>query len=298
MKASYLSLSQDELHVRVEELRGKLADCDLCPMDCRVDRLAEEKRRCNSGDSLLIGSSTPHFGEERPLVGRSGSGTIFLANCNMKCVFCQNYELSQRGQGSETTPTEAADLMLELQSRGCNNVNWVSPTHFVPQLVESLSIAIEKGLEIPIVYNTGGYDKPETLKLLDGIVDIYMPDMKYSDNEAGKRYSGAPGYWEVNKKAVKEMYRQVGDLEVDNSGIARQGLLIRHLVLPEGLAGTEKVLEFIGNEISRNSYVNVMDQYKPCWHAYKYEQLDRPITGKEYQNAIDTARRLGLDRGL
>jgi putative pyruvate formate lyase activating enzyme len=188
--------------------------------------------------------------------------------------------------------------MLELQSRGCNNVNWVSPTHFVPQLLESLAIAIEKGLEVPIVFNTGGYDKPETLKLLEGIVDIYMPDMKYSENETGRKYSGVPDYWEVNKKAVKEMHRQVGDLEVDGSGVARMGLLIRHLVLPENVAGTEEILEFIGDEISRNSYVNVMDQYRPCWDAYKYEELDRPITSEEYRRAVNTARRLGLDRGL
>ena len=207
VKASYLSLSQDELYGRAEELRRKLANCDICPMDCRVNRLAEEKGRCNSGESLLVGSSAPHFGEERPLVGRSGSGTIFLANCNMKCVFCQNYDLSQRGQGSEMGPAEVADRTLELQSRGCNNINWVSPTHFVPQLVESLAIAIENGLEVPIVYNTGGYDRIETLRLLDGIVDIYMPDMKYSGNKAGKKYSGAPDYWEANKKAVKEMHR-------------------------------------------------------------------------------------------
>ena len=298
MKASYLSLSRSELRDRVEELKSKLAECDLCPRECRVNRLAGEKGKCNSEDSLLVGSSTPHYGEERPLVGRSGSGTIFLANCNMKCVYCQNYELSQHGQGSETTPAEAAELMLELQSRGCNNVNWVSPTHFVPQLLESLAIAIERGLEVPIVYNTGGYDKPETLKFLEGVVDIYMPDMKYSRNEAGRRYSGVPDYWEVNKQAVKEMHRQVGDLEVDGSGVARRGLLIRHLVLPETVAGTEEVLEFIGDEISRNSYVNVMDQYRPCWDAYKFEELERPITGEEYRRAVDTARQLGLDRGL
>jgi len=298
MGVSYLSLSRSELRDRVEELKSKLAECDLCPLECRANRLAGEKGRCNSGERLLVGSSAPHFGEESPLVGRSGSGTIFLANCNMRCVFCQNYELSQRGQGSEMGSAEVADLMLELQSRGCNNVNWVSPTHFVPQLVESLAIAIEEGLEIPIVYNTGGYEKTEILKLLEGIVDIYMPDMKYSADEAGRRYSGVPDYWKVNKQAVKEMHRQVGDLEVDGSGVARSGLLIRHLVLPENVAGTEEVLEFIGGEISRNSYVNVMDQYRPCWDAYKFEELDRPITGEEYRRAVDTARRLGLDRGL
>lgn len=298
MQSSYLSLSRSELQDRVEELREKLKNCSLCPLECGVDRLSGEKGRCNSGDELLVSSVAPHHGEERPLVGRYGSGTVFLSNCNLSCVYCQNYELSQLGRGREMAAGEVADGMLELQSRGCHNVNWVSPTHFVPQLVEALVKAVDGGLEVPIVYNSGGYDSLETLRLLDGIVDIYMPDMKYANNEFGLEYSDVPDYWEVNKKAVKEMYRQVGDLKVDDSGLARRGLLIRHLVLPEGVAGTEKVLRFIGEEVSRNSYVNVMDQYRPCWKASEYEGLGRPVTGRELERAIDLARELGLDRGL
>lgn len=298
MQSSYLSLSRSELQDRVEELREKLKNCSLCPLECGVDRLSGEKGRCNSGDELLVSSVAPHHGEERPLVGQYGSGTVFLSNCNLSCVYCQNYELSQLGRGREMAAGEIADGMLELQSRGCHNVNWVSPTHFVPQLVEALVKAVDGGLEVPIVYNSGGYDSLETLRLLDGIVDIYMPDMKYANNEFGLEYSDVPDYWEVNKKAVKEMYRQVGDLKVDDSGLARRGLLIRHLVLPEGVAGTEKVLRFIGEEVSRNSYVNVMDQYRPCWKASEYEGLGRSITGPEFRRAVDLARDLGLNRGV
>lgn len=298
MQPSYLSLSRSELQDRVEELRKKLKDCRLCPLACGVDRLSGEKGRCNSGEELLVSSVAPHHGEERPLVGRYGSGTVFLSNCNLGCVYCQNYELSQLGRGQGMTTGEVSEGMLELQSRGCHNINWVSPTHFVPQLVESLVKAIDGGLEVPVVYNSGGYDSLETLRLLDGIVDIYMPDMKYANNEFGLEYSGVPDYWEVNKKAVKEMYRQVGDLKIDDSGVARRGLLIRHLVLPEEIAGTEKVLRFIGEKVSRNSYVNVMDQYRPCWKASEHEELARPITGTEFRRAVDLARDLGLDRGV
>lgn len=298
MEPSYLSLSRSELQDRVEKLREKLKDCSLCSLACGVDRLSGEKGRCNSGEELLVSSVAPHHGEERPLVGQYGSGTVFLSNCNLGCVYCQNYELSQLGRGRGMTTGEVAEGMLELQSRGCHNINWVSPTHFVPQLVESLVKAIDGGLEVPVVYNSGGYDSLETLRLLDGIVDIYMPDMKYANNEFGLEYSGVPDYWEVNKKAVKEMYRQVGDLKIDDSGVARRGLLIRHLVLPEGIAGTEKVLRFIGEEVSRNSYVNVMDQYRPCWKASEYEGLGRSVTGRELEEAFNLAREMGLDRAL
>ncbi len=238
------------------------------------------------------------MGEEPPLVGRTGSGTIFLSNCNLSCLYCQNYQLSQLGRGREVTPKELAEITLELQERGCNNINWVSPTHFVPQLVESLLKARRGGLEAPIVYNTGGYDSPETIRLLDGIVDIYMPDMKYSSNRAGLEYSRVNDYWSVNKTAVREMHSQVGDLVVDPSGVAQRGLLIRHLVLPEDISGTEGVLRFITQEISPDSYVNVMGQYRPCWRASEREELDRGITEKVYGRAVELARELGLDRGL
>ncbi|MBS3737328.1 MAG: radical SAM protein [Candidatus Bipolaricaulota bacterium] len=298
MQTSYLSLSRPELEDRVEELREKLKDCSLCPLECGVDRLNGERGRCNSGEELLVSSFAPHHGEERPLVGQYGSGTVFLSNCNLDCVYCQNYELSQLGRGRAMTPGEVAEGMLELQSKGCHNINWVSPTHFLPQLVESLVKAIDGGLEVPIVYNSGGYDSLETLRLLDGMVDVYMPDMKYANDECGLKYSGVPDYWKVNKRIVKEMYRQVGDLKIDDSGVARRGLLIRHLVLPEGIAGTEKVLRFVGEELSRNSYVNVMDQYRPCWKASEYGELGRSVTGEELEKAFDLARKMGLDRGL
>lgn len=276
----------------------KLKDCDLCPLECGVNRLSGEKGRCGSGEGLLVSSVAPHYGEERPLVGRYGSGTVFLSNCNLGCVYCQNYELSQLGRGQKMKPSEVAQRTLKLQARGCHNVNWVSPTHYVPQLLEALVEAIDRGLEIPIVYNTGGYESLETLKLLDGIVDIYMPDMKYSSDEFGRKYSGVPDYWKVNKRAVKEMHHQVGDLEVDDSGVAQRGLLIRHLVLPEGLSGTEEVIRFIAEELSRNSYLNVMGQYRPCWEASEYEELGRSVTGRELEKAVNLAREMGLDRGL
>ncbi len=298
MKASYLLLSLSELQDRAEELREKLESCDLCPLECGVNRLAGEKGRCGSGREMMVSSISSHFGEEKPLVGRSGSGTIFLSNCNLECVYCQNYELSQIGRGRKTTAGEVAEGMLELQSRGCHNVNWVSPTHFVPQLVEALVEARQDGLEIPVVYNTGGYDSVETLKLLDGIVDIYMPDMKYSDENNGLRYSGVPNYPEVNREAVKEMHGQVGDLKTDAAGIATGGLLIRHLVLPNGIAGSREVLEFIRDEISEDSYVNVMGQYRPMWKASESEEIERSVTQEEYRRATELARELGLVRGL
>lgn len=298
MEGSYLDLSETELEERVKSLRDKLRDCDLCPLNCGVDRLASETGSCNSGEKLKVSSVAPHFGEERPLVGKNGSGTIFLSNCNMSCVYCQNYEISQQGGGRNLTAAQFADRMLELQERGCHNINWVSPSHFVPQLVEAVKIARDRGLNLPIVYNTGGYDSPKTLKLLDGIVDIYMPDMKYSGDKQGQRYSKVPGYWKVNKKAVKEMHRQVGDLKLDDSGLARRGLLIRHLVLPEGSASTEGVLRFIAEEISRDSYVNIMDQYRPCWKASEYEELNRSLNWQEHRDAVDFARSMGLHRGL
>jgi len=298
MKASYLSLSTAELEERVTTLNNKLYNCDLCSLQCGVDRLNSERGECDSGENIMISSTMPHFGEEKPLVGRKGSGTIFLANCNLSCVYCQNYEISQLGHGREVPPEEVADHMLTLQKQGCHNINWVSPTHFVPQLVESLLIARERGFTVPIVYNTGGYDNPEMLKLLDNIVDIYMPDMKYSNNQSGLRYSRVPRYWETNKQVVKEIHRQVGDLRMNNEGIAQRGLLIRHLILPENLAGTEEILRFIAKEISTNSYVNIMDQYKPRWKASQYAELNRTISGQECQRAVNLANKLGLNRGL
>lgn len=243
-----------------------------------------------------MSSFGPHFGEEAPLVGRRGSGTIFFAFCNLHCVFCQNYNISQLGEGSTVDSEELASMMLSLQAKGNHNINLVSPTHVVPFILEALEIAASRGLQLPIVYNTGGYDSIETLQLLDGIVDIYMPDMKYSDGKVGERLSDIKRYPEANRAAVREMHRQVGDLQIDESGVATRGLLVRHLVLPHGLAGTEGVVKFLAEEIAPNTYLNVMAQYHPCYRAFDYLELSRPITSEEYSAAIELARRYGLNR--
>jgi len=273
-----------------------LSSCRLCPRKCRVNRLKGEKGFCKTGRNAVVSSYGPHFGEEKVLVGRFGSGTIFFTHCNMACVFCQNYDISQLGKGKETTALELANIMLELQRMGCHNINLVSPTHCVAQILEALLIAFEEGLKIPIVYNTGSYDSVDTLKLLDGIVDIYMPDIKYGDDEAGMRYSIAPNYFSVAKKAVKEMHRQVGDLKTDDRGIAVKGLLVRHLVLPNNLAGTEKVMEFLATEISTETFVNIMDQYRPLYKAKQYPELSRPANRAEFQRAVEIARKHGIHR--
>ena len=234
-----------ELRERVERARDILKNCELCPRCCRVDRLGGEKGMCRIASEALVSSYGPHFGEEAPLVGRGGSGTIFFSYCNLRCMFCQNYSISQLGQGRVASKGEVAKMMLALQERGCHNVNLVTPTHVAPQILEALEIAVGLGLSVPLVYNCGGYESVETLKLLDGIIDIYMPDMKYSDEMNARRFSGVKDYPEVNRAAVKEMHRQVGDLQIDERGVARRGLLIRHLVLPNGVAGTEGVVSFV-----------------------------------------------------
>jgi putative pyruvate formate lyase activating enzyme len=273
-----------------------LAPCHLCPRCCGVDRLAGESGECRTTSRALVSSYGPHFGEEAPLVGRRGSGTIFFTYCNLHCIFCQNYTISQLGEGSPVNAEEIAKIMLSLQDKGCHNINLVSPTHVVPFILEALEIAAERGLCLPLVYNTGGYDSVETLQLLDGVVDIYMPDMKYAGAEIGKELSGVKDYPDVNRAAVKEMHRQVGDLQLDASGVARRGLLVRHLVLPDGLAGTEETVRFLAQEISLNTYLNVMAQYHPCYQAYRKPELARSITGREFQGAVACAERFGLHR--
>jgi putative pyruvate formate lyase activating enzyme len=244
----------------------------------------------------VVSSYGPHFGEEAPLTGKHGSGTIFFTNCNLKCLFCQNYNISQLGDGCEVSKEELAKMMLALQTRGCHNINLVSPTHVVPQILEALKIAINLGLRLPLVYNSGGYDSVKTLEILDGIVDIYMPDMKYSDEKTAEELSGIKNYPRVNRAALREMHRQVGDLQTDENGIAIQGLLIRHLVLPHGLAGTKETMRFIAEEISQNSYVNVMAQYHPCYKAFQIPQLARPPLKQELLEAAELAREAGLNR--
>lgn len=244
----------------------------------------------------MVSSYGPHFGEEAPLVGQHGSGTIFFTNCNLNCLFCQNYTISQLGEGSPVTSQQLAMMMLSLQESGCHNINLVSPTHVVPFILEALEIAVSKGLNLPLVYNTGGYDSLETLRLLDGIIDIYMPDMKYSDEKIAQELSGVKNYPKTNRAAVKEMHRQVGDLKLDNRGIAQRGLLVRHLVLPHGLAGTEEIVRFIAQEISPNTYLNIMAQYHPAYKAFDHPRLAQPLPKHEFDQAIELAHRYGLHR--
>jgi putative pyruvate formate lyase activating enzyme len=245
-----------------------------------------------------VSSFTPHFGEERPLVGAHGSGTIFMTGCNLACVYCQNYEISQLGEGREVSSTKLAEMMICLEGGGCHNINFVTPTHFVPQILEALVEAREMGLSVPLVYNSGGYDSVETLRLLDGIFDIYMPDAKYGTDSVAKKYSDAPDYTRVMKASILEMDRQVGPLEIDEDGVAVRGLLVRHLVLPNGLAETFEVVSFLSEEVSPETYLNVMAQYRPCYKARNYPELSRPITLREYAEAVSLARAAGLVRGL
>jgi putative pyruvate formate lyase activating enzyme len=274
-----------------------LESCELCPRRCGANRLEGRKGYCRSGMELTVSSYGPHFGEEPEITGRNGSGTIFLTNCNLLCIFCQNYETSHLGYGEEVSIDKAAEMMLNLQSRGCHNINLVTPTHYTPQLVKAISVAAGRGLKLPIFWNCSGYENVETIKLLEGIVDIYKADMKYSESEPAKKYSNAPDYFERCKEAVREMHRQVGDLKVNDRGIAYRGLLIRHLVLPNNLAGSEKVLEFAA-ELSRECYVNIMAQYRPCGRAYEHEELNRRPTSTEYSRVVNYARKLGLHRGF
>lgn len=245
---------------------------------------------------MVISSYGPHFGEEAPLVGRRGSGTIFFTYCNLDCVFCQNYAISQLGEGRAVDRKELAGMMLSLQAKGCHNINLVSPTHVVPHILDALELAVSKGLHLPLVYNSGGYDSVETLELLDGVVDIYMPDMKYSDEKTAEQLSGIKDYPKVNKAAVKEMHRQVGDLEIDKPGVAQRGLLVRHLVLPNRLAGTQEAVRFLAQEISANTYLNIMAQYHPGYKAFDIPQLARAVNRQEFLEAIVLAQQQSLNR--
>jgi len=296
---SYVSLSEKgELIKRIQLLKEFLKECRLCPRECRVDRLNGEIGVCQAGSEPMISSAFPHFGEESPLVGSHGSGTIFLTHCNLRCIFCQNYDISHLGNGGRITSSDMAQVTVRLQEMGCHNINFVTPTHYTPQIVASLPEAIEKGLRLPIVYNCSGYESIEVIRLLEGVVDIYMPDAKYMDGRHSKVFSNAPDYPEVIKKVLKEMHRQVGDLTANSEGIAERGLLIRHLVMPRGVASSEAVLRFIAEEISVHSYVNIMDQYRPEYRAHEFPEINRPITQKEYLEAVQWARRYQLYRGF
>jgi putative pyruvate formate lyase activating enzyme len=296
---SYMNLfEKGELEQRIRLLKEVLQECHLCPRQCRINRLKGEVGYCEAGSELMISSAFPHFGEERPLVGYHGSGTIFLTHCNLRCVFCQNYDISHLGRGEPITLSEMARTMLRLQEMGCHNINFVTPTHYAPQIAESLLEAIRMGLQLPIVYNCSGYESIEVIQLLEGIVDIYMPDAKYMDEEYSKRFSNAPDYPDVLRKVLKEMHRQVGDLNINSMGIAERGLLIRHLVMPRDVSSSEAILKFIAEEISVHSYVNIMDQYRPDYRSHDYPEISRRITQKEYVEAIHFAKRFHLYRGF
>jgi putative pyruvate formate lyase activating enzyme len=301
-RAAYLAAYDQGLFPeRIERAFSLMKECTICPRACRIDRTQGEKGFCRAGGLPEISSYGPHFGEERPLVGFNGSGAIFMTHCNLGCIFCQNYEISRLGDGTEISFEKFSGIMVALERRGCHNINFVSPSHFVPHILKALPLAIEKGLTVPLVYNTGGYDAVETLELLDGIFDIYMPDLKYTRSDAAETFSKAGDYPEGVMAALKEMHRQTGDLQMDEDGIALRGLLVRHLVLPEGIAGTREAMRFLAKEISRNTYVNIMDQYHPCGDMIPPDSpLSRRITAREFREAVDIAREEGmirLDRG-
>ena len=292
------SISQDALNNRIEAAYQLLEACRVCPRECGVNRLKNDKLGfCRSGLNPVISSASPHHGEEPPLSGTKGSGTIFFTNCNLRCLYCQNYPISQLGNGAERTPGELACQMLWLQEQGCHNLNLVTPTHFMPQILKALGIARDRGFNLPIVYNTSGYEAVKSLRLLDGIVDIYLPDMRYSDDKAALKYSIAPHYPEINRAAVKEMYRQVGNLVCDENGIAKRGIIIRHLVLPNGLSGTESIMKFLAEEISRDVYISLMSQYFPAYKANEHKELSRRTTAAEYNDACRIMEKYGLENG-
>lgn len=273
-----------------------MGDCTLCPRECHVDRRAGEKGFCRAGTKACVASFNAHFGEEAPLVGRHGSGTIFFSLCNLMCSFCQNYEISHLEEGHELEADELAEIMIRLKGMGCHNINLVTPTHCTAQILECLPIAIDMGLDLPLVYNCGGYEKADTLKILDGVIDIYMPDFKFWDGHYSDLLCHAPDYRQYASEAVREMHRQVGDLAINEEGLAERGLLLRHLVMPNSIAGSEKIMKFLAEQVSRNSYVNIMDQYRPCGSAYQHQMIDRRITQREYREAREAAIGAGLHR--
>lgn len=286
-----------KLAERVKQSARLLADCRLCPRNCGVNRLQGERGFCGTGRSAYIASFGPHFGEEQPLVGSNGSGTIFFSSCSLRCCFCQNYELSHNPRdGEKAGPEEIAAVMLELQRCGCHNINLVTPSHVVPQILQGLLIAFEHGLNLPIVYNCSGYESEQTLELLDGVVDIYMPDFKFWHPETARKFCDAPDYPEIARKGLKIMHRQVGELEIGPDGLADRGVLVRHLLMPGGLDETEQILSFIAAEISPNTYVNIMDQYRPCGLSGEHPELTGSIRPAELTRAIEMARNAGLRR--
>ncbi|MBN1220865.1 MAG: radical SAM protein [Anaerolineae bacterium] len=294
---AYLALHRrGRLLQRAKEAVANLSECRVCPRDCKVNRLADKTAVCKTGRYAQVSSYFAHLGEEDCLRGWRGSGTIFFNMCNLRCVFCQNYDISQVSRGQEVGPTELAAMMLELQDVGCHNINFVTPEHVVPQVLEALVVAVEAGLRLPIVYNTSAYDSLESLRLLDGVVDIYMPDFKFLDSKLSLRYLKAKDYGEVAGRVIKEMHRQVGPLKFDERGLAKRGVLVRHLVMPGLLEETRQILHFLAEEVAPDTYVNVMAQYRPAWKvsSEKYPEINRPLATSEYQEAVQIAQDMGL----
>lgn len=284
------------LRRKAEQALERLSACTLCPRRCGVNRLTGETGVCKTGRLASVSSFNAHFGEEAPLVGEHGSGTVFFTHCNLLCLFCQNFDISHQGMGQEVTDEQLAGIMLGLQRQGCHNINFVTPSHVVPQILGALEIAVSHGLNVPLVYNSGGYDLPETLKLLDGVIDIYMPDFKFWDPEIARATCEAADYPEVARQALVEMHRQVGELVLSESGIARRGLLVRHLVMPAGVAGTRQIMRFIAQRISPRTYVNVMSQYRPCGRAHEVAGLETALSPAEYRRAVEEAVEEGITR--
>jgi putative pyruvate formate lyase activating enzyme len=289
-----------ELKQRAERLRLRLVACDICPRRCHVNRLQNNTGICHSGLMPVVASYCSHHGEEPALSGSRGSGTIFFANCNLHCVFCQNFQISQnfrQQQINRISTGQLAGYMLELQAQGCHNINLVSPSHFVPQIVEALTIALPAGLNLPLVYNTNAYDSLETLRELDGIIDIYLPDIKYASDDMATQYSGAPNYTSIARQSIREMWRQTGKLTIDENGIAQKGLIVRHLILPENIAGTDECLKWLSREISAEVSISLMTQYHPTYHAQNYSRISRHISESEYEAALHSLEEAGLENG-
>jgi len=287
-----------ELYRRSRQALRSLANCKVCPRDCEVNRLNNEHSVCKTGRKARVGSYAPHYGEEDCLRGTNGSGTIFFSLCNLKCVFCQNYDISQDGEGIEVSPEDLAAMMLDLQNRGCHNINFVTPEHVVPQILEALPLAVQMGLRLPLVYNTGAYDSMESMRMMEGIVDIYMPDFKYWSNERSQKYLKAKDYPETARTVIKEMHRQVGDLVLDENGLAKRGVLLRHLVMPDGLEDAENIMGYLSKEISADTYLNIMSQYFPAGKVskIKYQEINRRPYSQELATVEKIARQCGLHR--
>lgn len=290
------TFKKGSLASKIQKAREILKCCTLCPRQCKVDRTTGETGVCKTGERAYVSSFNAHFGEEDPLVGTYGSGTIFFTHCNLMCIFCQNYDISHLGQGEEISDEQLADIMLWLQKNRCHNINFVTPSHVVPQILSALEVAVPRGLSLPLVYNTGGYDSVDTLKLLDGVFDIYMPDFKFWDPAIAKAACNAENYPEVAQQALMEMHRQTGDLVMDDTGIAQRGILLRHLVLPSGLSGTREIMRFIARRVSKNTYVNIMSQYRPCGRAGDIKELSVHPSNKDYETAVQAAEEEGIKR--